>query len=405
MRGPIVSVFAFALLSTSALGGVITVDDDGGADFLDLPPAVAAAQDGDTILVHPGLYSAFALHAKPLTILGLASGQVRVNGITLVSLIPPGTDVTLVDLDVQFLDLSESPGTIVLDGLRVWGSNLGRLRVDGCADVRAIGLHLDITGAHMGSDCCGAAGLDVHGASRCEVVESLLLGRPGATTGWHGEGAAAVSGNAFLHLSGTTAIGGKGANEDPCGFICGCPGHTGGIGLLVSSVGTRARLAGLPADLIDGGATGTPLCFGNVPGLKVTSGAQAWYSGVKVVGVEGDPGTTIVKPQPPDPWLGRAAPVAVGGVLELEVHGRPDDVVTLYLGRSAVVQAIPGVDIEQLTSEERAFPLGPVGLSQVKVFSMPLAPSFVQGFGFYAQAKIERSGVELRTNSVPIVVR
>jgi hypothetical protein len=407
MRGPIVSVFSIALLSTSALGGVITVDDSGGADFLDLPPAVAAAQDGDTILVHPGLYSAFALQAKSLTILGLASGQVRVFGLSTVSLVPAGSDVALVDLDVDFLHLLDAPGTIVLDGVRVLGPTLGRLSVDGCADVRAIGLHLDATASHAPFECCGLGGLDVGDKSRCEVVESLLLGRPGKF-GWYGETAAAASEGAFLHLAGSSAIGGEGGDESPCGTFCGCPGFQGGVGVRVSGPGSRSRIAGTPADTIDGGATGFPQCSSvpEAPGLGLASGAAAWYSGVTVVGGAYAPsGTTVTTPQPPDPWLGRAAPVAAGGVLVLEVHGRPDDVVTLYLGRSALVQPIPGVDIEQLTSQERAFPLGPVGPSQVKVFSMPLAPNFVQGFGFYAQAKIERGGVELRTNSVPIVVR
>ncbi len=48
------------------------VDDDGGAgvDFTDLPPAVAAAQPGDTILVHEVSYSG-AIVQEGITIIGL----------------------------------------------------------------------------------------------------------------------------------------------------------------------------------------------------------------------------------------------------------------------------------------------------------------------------------------------
>ena len=40
---------------------VCTVDDDGGADFTDIQPAVDVAVPGDVILVEPGSYGAFDL--------------------------------------------------------------------------------------------------------------------------------------------------------------------------------------------------------------------------------------------------------------------------------------------------------------------------------------------------------
>jgi len=95
------AVLAFA--SAPALAGVLTVDDSGGADFTDLPPAVAAASSGDTLLVHPGTYSAFLLDGKPLTVLGLAAGQVAVLGTTRVRALGAGPATVLCQLDFERL--------------------------------------------------------------------------------------------------------------------------------------------------------------------------------------------------------------------------------------------------------------------------------------------------------------
>ncbi|MEQ1895068.1 MAG: hypothetical protein ABL998_21220, partial [Planctomycetota bacterium] len=48
------------------------VDDNGGAgvDFTDLPPAIAAAADGDRVLVRAGSYTHFELAGKGLVLLG-----------------------------------------------------------------------------------------------------------------------------------------------------------------------------------------------------------------------------------------------------------------------------------------------------------------------------------------------
>lgn len=60
-------------LATAALGATFMVDDDGPASFSTIGAAIAAASDGDMILVEPGTYPPFAL-PKQLRILGRASG-------------------------------------------------------------------------------------------------------------------------------------------------------------------------------------------------------------------------------------------------------------------------------------------------------------------------------------------
>jgi len=116
-------------------------------------------------------------------------------------------------------------------------------------------------------------------------------------------------------------------------------------------------------------------------------------------------GATATKVTPPEPWLGRENVPLAGGQARFYVHGQPGDEVTLFLGRSPVVVPLPGVEVEQLTSEERSFPLGPIGPSGVVTFVMNLPPALVPGFSFFGQARILRGGSELRTNSVPMVLR
>ena len=64
------SVLALALLSSAtAAQHTWSVDDKGGGDFTDLPPAIAAAQPGDILVVRAGTYSN-AVVSKGLRIVG-----------------------------------------------------------------------------------------------------------------------------------------------------------------------------------------------------------------------------------------------------------------------------------------------------------------------------------------------
>lgn len=76
---------------SSAYANIITVDDDGGADFITIQAAVDAASDGDTIRVMPGIYrECIDLGDKSLVLLGTSPentiiekcDQRELNGIT-----------------------------------------------------------------------------------------------------------------------------------------------------------------------------------------------------------------------------------------------------------------------------------------------------------------------------------
>jgi len=67
------------LLAGDARGETWVVDDDGPANFRDLPAAAAAAEDGDTLVLRPGRYQPVALQRKGLRIIGCGPGVVTIE--------------------------------------------------------------------------------------------------------------------------------------------------------------------------------------------------------------------------------------------------------------------------------------------------------------------------------------
>jgi len=53
----LVCVFICLLTFFTCQGEIITVDDDGSADFKNIQDAINASQDGDTVIVKPGNYN------------------------------------------------------------------------------------------------------------------------------------------------------------------------------------------------------------------------------------------------------------------------------------------------------------------------------------------------------------
>jgi pectin methylesterase-like acyl-CoA thioesterase len=76
-----------------------------GAQFADLPAAIAAAANGDTILVRAGTYSGFSVNGKALTLRGEGMATTRILASAL-------------GMTVEILNAG---GVFVLSGLRLEG--------------------------------------------------------------------------------------------------------------------------------------------------------------------------------------------------------------------------------------------------------------------------------------------
>lgn len=176
---------AFLFVATCTAQTVFVVDGQNrpGTHFTDLPPAEAAAQDGDTILLRcdGGLYHGIATQ-KALSITGDASGIATITGqgpgIT-ISGIPAGRDFVLQNVE-----------------LGSYGATTPRLVVQACAGrVHLVRVHV--------YDYLGAPALDVSLCGAVTVRDCELQGSPGllahnatvaaSATRCHGQGGASAT--------------------------------------------------------------------------------------------------------------------------------------------------------------------------------------------------------------------
>ncbi len=117
------TVVACLALTAAAGAGVKIVNSAGPGDFADLPPAVAAANDGDVLLVKSGNYSGFQVANKALDIVANTTGSVVVQGTVSVSGLAVTRCTTLSGLTIQSAPLTE--------GLTLRNC-AGAVRVQGC---------------------------------------------------------------------------------------------------------------------------------------------------------------------------------------------------------------------------------------------------------------------------------
>lgn len=186
-----------------------------GTNFVDLPAAIAAAVDGDTIFVRAGSYTGFDLQGKALTIRGAGVGATSIGDAT------PG----------QSCKVGSTPAgaTVVLSGVRFHGTSHA-LVVDGG---HVALLHCRLEGA--AAFVSGRQGLS-HFAGEVEAVECTFVG--GDCTGTYPAFPGAVGGTAVAVQSGAFAA-------DRCSFTggaCQVPPYLCGGGSAVVTYGARVRL-------------------------------------------------------------------------------------------------------------------------------------------------------------------
>ena len=103
---------------------VWTVDDSGGADFTDLPLAVANARSGDVLLVAAGVYSGFVLRDKGLTILGDGAVPRIVGSVSAIGL-SAGEELVLRSLEIMGnqsdVRLEDNAGTVWIEDCSLVG--------------------------------------------------------------------------------------------------------------------------------------------------------------------------------------------------------------------------------------------------------------------------------------------
>jgi hypothetical protein len=297
------ALFALALPLAAQKVWVVDQTMGPGATHADLPPAIAAAEDGDTVLVRPGTYAAFTLDGKGLVITADVTGFPKITGTLTVRNVPTGSAVVVRGLETV-PDSAVDLGLLVEDCAGpVW---VEKCKLRGSYSMRPDAARV-LQSAHVSFARCG------------------LYGAPGFATGsagWPGgcgvraEGSGVVlydceafagdglwgddiggEGGHGIHLAnGSTAFAagclldagdGGGADDDPDLFtgetICGYCGH-GGSGVILLDAASSATLLDnvyLPGQ--GGISTSAEGCPDGPPGQAITN-----YSSDAVVQLAGE---------------------------------------------------------------------------------------------------------------------
>ncbi|MCI0589224.1 MAG: hypothetical protein L0323_20610 [Planctomycetes bacterium] len=314
------------------------VDDNAGpgVNFTDLPPAVAAAADGDILLVQPGTYSHFTLTGKGLRILGSDASTTFIRfdetfpygSPTTISNVPSGslvyidrvtfehnllsgptlhlhlliqggtTRVALADVSLPFSSgFNQDQGidaNLRVDGAEVWVFRSALVSQWSSSDVVPSGgsSALDVLGGaivHLSG--CALKGADYLGCGSCACAP--------ATNG--GRGARIRGGSTVWIADGTVSGGSPG-----CCFLAGCwPCASGGHAIQVESApgggASFLRISGDSTSLVTGGpgmnGSSFPGCppIGNSYGGDgiLSIGAMATVHSVPVFGGDGPAGAGL----------------------------------------------------------------------------------------------------------------
>lgn len=416
------STFAALFLSLAPFAtaaDTIVVDDDGGpgVDFTNLPPAIAAADPGDLIVVRAGSYTWITLD-KGLRILAEP-------GVTLplveIRLVPADQLVHVSGLYADWYYLvRDCAGPVLLEHLTSGSQKIDFLDVEDCADVRV---------RHATFRNQNGTGIDVK-SSFIEVVDVVTEGGDNLGGGEGGDGGRGM--NLFLDstavVARTTCEGGHGGNHST-----GEAGN-GGYGLAASNswlVLTGNPFAQLPWPHGDywvrGGNAGDSLDHGQGfggHGLYV-SNSFARVSGVTFQG--GDPGGqpilfgghTLEQPAVPDPDLELVEPLSLpsfGGALAgtgtgtlatLRIHGPVGGNARLAIGVRPIVEPHPTIRVPRLVEVQQYLLAGEIANGGTVDYPFKLPAGAARGDLIIAQADIvpPGGGTTLRTHSIHFMVR
>jgi len=347
--------------------------------FHEIRDAVAAAADGDVVLVAPGQYGYFGVIGKGLTILPQTAGVIRVTGTVRVLDVPAGQSVTL-----KGLTLNGQTGN---DGPLRCASSAGAIRIEDCRVQSNIGYGAYIT------DCADIALLDfvtTSGLTGLHAVDSnvslfggtyvgqSMAGTPFGSPGWPGIEVR----RSHLIASGVHAVGGDGGEEETWVWTCIAPAGPGGNAILAHDSAVEL----LDASLVPG--------LGGIPWSGYCPPAPL----APPVGAHG--ATTVTWHAGRDLTLVASSTghVVGGSTLFVTLIGEVGASSVLLVGPSAARAAVPGLAGALLVGgglgAVRRIPLGPA--PAVRSFSLPPLPGAYDIGVFWLQAmQVQGTGIVL----------
>ncbi len=325
---------AGAIVAAPARADVIVVDEAGGGDFTQLPAALAAAVDGDVLLVRSGTYlgwTGLPAPAKSLTL--VADSPAAPPALEALSFedLPAGHTIVVRGF-ILFLEygyavnVENCAGAVVFEDCEIQGATFGPAGYPnsppGFAGAHVIGsasvtfLRCGITGGKGTNESVGgpwSTWSSGSGGPAAEVIESeaafhdcLLLGGAGGYgslySGANGGPGLSLKGSTAL-LSGSTVEGGAGGNG--CSDLQMPQTCSGGTGIVLDAASNLQSLdaswaGGIPGTGSSGqtglvgapfsGPAGQPIVFdGTARSIAVSSPVREQQPGtLELVGVPGD---------------------------------------------------------------------------------------------------------------------
>ena len=286
-------------------------------------------------------------------------------------------------------------GTVILDDVEA----VKRLSIRNSRDVRLWS---------MGQP--GARLQDVSvDASRLELVDCRAFGSEGFSggspgfNGFDGNPAIRAFGSSRVHVSRSSATGGKGGSCN--GSLSPCWGGNGGSGIEVAQ-GSELIVTGGGSSWIDGGLPGFGYGFfgyGGFPGIGIDNQGMTWHSGAVISSTSG--GTNQIGPW--DPTLSYSGTPVPGSVLTVTMTARDGSGVYVVWGRPTLWPD-PGSRIEMLVTGSRRNVVHLGVVQSGNQVDLPwMVPSNAQPGDMFVMQGLMRlqNGTSRRTNSLPVVVR
>ena len=370
-------IAVFLLTASQGFATTWLVGGDDG-DFLDIPEAIAAASDGDVILVRPGSsYSSFFLDKAVMV--RASSTAVNVSHGFNIRDIPAGKKAGVSGFRIYFygVQIEDCAGDVIIEDVERAFIETGLIDIRNCANVSIQGLQantfskegtaLRVTNSKVRVTDFDITGADSVGGTAIRVTDSELT------------------------LANGTATGGQGA------YSCG----TGGDGL--AAVDSRVIILGNEQDKIQGGEGGlefltNDLCGEGGDGIANLR-SDITVSRVSILGGSGVPDGDPLRGDPivydhRFPYLEKTGAFVPGGNMTLTLHvvdaGTAIMDFSLETGFFDLPQAIgPDLHVQPFGGWFYTLVVGPV--AEDGSISLPLTvpdEAFIQGFPITFQGAV-----------------
>ncbi len=399
-------VVGFGVVATAAAQRTWIVDaaNGPGTHFTDIPPAVAAAVDGDTLLVRSGTYTPFTTN-KGIAVLGTPSALVQTPSFfpgIMVSGLPAGAvfrarGLVLGGTISQTMSLNSNEGAVHLEAIESAGGPFPQPNA-------AIGISSSRLVTIV--DCGQRSILAVNVASsRVSIVHSQLRGRSAFSDpragSWPATSALSMASGSVVDVADCTLLGGRGASIWP---------HVGTYWSSAPAI-NLSNLFGDPTLRLRAGTVGsassgiginpaTPMsAIAGIGVAQVDSRvALASYAGAPLI----DPGVRATIGLVPGLSLVGGG---LGSNLVLTHHGQANQPCLAGLGVVGTVLSFPFGDLVLDLATMQTLPLVFADGSGVATWTVPLPNNpTLAGAAFTWQVGSDAGGLML-SNAVSVILR